>query len=597
MGVRLPFATGHVVGSVAGMGVQARRRLDLLLLVVVGLVVGSAAAAGAAVGDGERVTGLWAGAEFVGDGSARVVEVVDYDFGVLRRHGIFRDVPGLPPDAQVTAASVSAPDDVELTSMGADTRIRIGDPARTISGRHRYRIQYALEDVALGGRLAWDAVGTGWRVGIGAVRVDVVAPFEFQAVRCVQGEVGSQAPCEVVQPEPGHLVAKTGALPAGQGATLYATSGRELPRAPGLPVPSAGGPADATSGVPVAGLLAGAVALVGAGLASRLVRRAGRERVPLGGTAAVALADRAGTDGEIRVDAAELASLASIEFTPPAELTPAQGGVLLVEAVQEQHKLAWLISAAADGYIDLQGDGQEVTLVCLAGQDRSPTARILNRAFAGRQRLTLGSYDPSFAGAWSEIAEELATWHRTSGLWDPAGDLRQRLVRMLGGVAAVGGLAVAALGGAAANRWGRGWLAVLAWGALLAGVGLAAVVRAWELRVRTPMGSGLWLRVESFRRFLAGSEAHHAEEAAKRGVLGEYTAWAVAFGEDDRWSRAVAASTVPPKTAHYPLMARRLPSAMSTTTTAPQSSGSGGGSGGGGGGVGGGSGGGGGGSW
>jgi len=398
MGVRLPFATGHVVGSVAGMGVQARRRLDLLLLVVVGLVVGSAAAAGAAVGDGERVTGLWAGAEFVGDGSARVVEVIDYDFGVLRRHGIFRDVPGLPPDAQVTAASVSAPDDVELTSMGADTRIRIGDPARTISGRHRYRIQYALEDVALGGRLAWDAVGTGWRVGIGAVRVDVVAPFEFQAVRCVQGEVGSQAPCEVVQPEPGHLVAKTGALPAGQGATLYATSGRELPRAPGLPVPSAGGPADPTSGVPVAGLLAGAVALVGAGLASRLVRRAGRERVPLGGTAAVALADRAGTDGEIRVDAAELASLASIEFTPPAELTPAQGGVLLVEAVQEQHKLAWLISAAADGYIDLQGDGQEVTLVCLAGQDRSPTARILNRAFAGRQRLTLGSYDPSLVG-------------------------------------------------------------------------------------------------------------------------------------------------------------------------------------------------------
>jgi hypothetical protein len=214
------------------MGVQARRRLDLLLLVVVGLVVGSAAAAGAAVGDGERVTGLWAGAEFVGDGSARVVEVIDYDFGVLRRHGIFRDVPGLPPDAQVTAASVSAPDDVELTSMGADTRIRIGDPARTISGRHRYRIQYALEDVALGGRLAWDAVGTGWRVGIGAVRVDVVAPFEFQAVRCVQGEVGSQAPCEVVQPEPGHLVAKTGALVATSarfGAAFAAWKGFDSP--------------------------------------------------------------------------------------------------------------------------------------------------------------------------------------------------------------------------------------------------------------------------------------------------------------------------------------------------------------------------------
>jgi hypothetical protein len=68
-------------------------------------------------------------------------------------------------------------------------------------------------------------------------------------------------------------------------------------------------------------------------------------------------------------------------------------------------------------------------------------------------------------------------------------------------------------------------------------------VRAWELRVRTPAGSGLWLwlRTESFRRFLAGSEAHHAEEAARRGHLREYTAWAVAVGEVDRWSRAVAA--------------------------------------------------------
>ena len=86
--------------------------------------------------------------------------------------------------------------------------------------------------------------------------------------------------------------------------------------------------------------------------------------------------------------------------------------------------------------------------------------------------------------------------------------------------------------------------------------------------MRTPAGSGLWLRVESFRRFLAESEAYHAEEAAKRGVLREYTAWAVALGEIDRWSRAVSASTVIPETAgselrlHVPVAAdldRRRP--------------------------------------
>jgi uncharacterized membrane protein len=102
--------------------------------------------------------------------------------------------------------------------------------------------------------------------------------------------------------------------------------------------------------------------------------------------------------------------------------------------------------------------------------------------------------------------------------------------------------------------------------------------------------------VESFRRFLAASEARHADEAAKRGVLREYTAWAVAVGEVDRWSRAVAASSAArdPAVAQYAVIGPSLSSATAATSTAPSSSGGGGG---GGGGVGGGAGGGGGGSW
>ena len=102
-------------------------------------------------------------------------------------------------------------------------------------------------------------------------------------------------------------------------------------------------------------------------------------------------------------------------------------------------------------------------------------------------------------------------------------------------------------------------------------------MRAWELRVRTLAGSGLWLRTESFRRFLAGSEAHHAEEAAKRGHLREYTAWAVAVGELDRWSRAVAASSAAqadPAAARYPLMVPALLSGSSGASKQPSSSGS-----------------------
>ena len=76
------------------MRTQAHRRLDLILLAIGGLFAAVVAAVGAVAGDGERVTALWAGAEVDAQGAARIVEVVDYDFGSEPRHGIFRDVPG-----------------------------------------------------------------------------------------------------------------------------------------------------------------------------------------------------------------------------------------------------------------------------------------------------------------------------------------------------------------------------------------------------------------------------------------------------------------------------------------------------------------------
>jgi hypothetical protein len=574
------------------MRTGARRRIDAIVLTAAGLVVGGAAALGAAAGDGERVTGMWAGAEIARDGGARIVEAIDYDFGSQARHGIFRDVPGLRPDAPVRVSSATAPDDVELSGSSLQTRIRIGDPARTVTGRHRYTVAYPLEGVAPDGRLAWDAVGTSWPVEVAGVEVHAVAPYELVAPRCVHGAGGADNPCGVTQPEPGHLVARVDALPAGEGVTLFASAGRRLQAAPALPAPPAGVPADPGTGLLLPGLLATAAALLGAAPVSRLVRLAGRERVAAGGAADAAWGE---PGGEVRIDADRLASLATVEFAPPAALTPAQGGVVLAEAVQKEHKVAWLIGAAIDGYVDLEGDGRALTLVRLPRHDGT-TAYTLDMAFAGRERLQLGEYDASFAGAWRVVGSELAAWQRACGLWDPAGDGRRILGWVLGGVAAVAGLVLAGIGGGLANRWGSGWLALVALGALLAGGGAAAAVRAWELRVRTPAGSGLWLRVESFRRFLAASEAHHADEAAKRGFLREYTAWAVAVGEIDRWSRAVAASGATasdPATTHYAAMAPSLAAATSATSAKPSSSGNGGG----GGSVGGGAGGGGGGSW
>ena len=94
-----------------------------------------------------------------------------------------------------------------MTGTAQQTRLRIGDPDRTVSGRHRYTIAYRLAGVAPG-RAA--GLGRGRdRLAGGDRRAElhVVAPYRLEDARCVQGAAGSQDPCPVAQPEPGHLVA------------------------------------------------------------------------------------------------------------------------------------------------------------------------------------------------------------------------------------------------------------------------------------------------------------------------------------------------------------------------------------------------------
>ena len=82
------------------MQTTSRRRLDTALIAGGSLVIGAVALVGAVVGDTERVERLWTSAELADDGSAQITEVIDYNFGALsEKHGIFRDVPDLSPEA------------------------------------------------------------------------------------------------------------------------------------------------------------------------------------------------------------------------------------------------------------------------------------------------------------------------------------------------------------------------------------------------------------------------------------------------------------------------------------------------------------------
>ncbi|GLY89133.1 DUF2207 domain-containing protein [Actinoallomurus iriomotensis] len=600
-------------GRTAGE-VRRRRRRRVVWAVVAALVVGGVAALITLLGQNERVARMWAEAELSADGGARVTEVIDYDFGgANRRHGIFRDVPGIPEDAKVSVTMDGRPVPYDVDPDWGDhgeTRILIGDADHLISGHHRYRIQYPLEGVAPGGKLAWNAVGTGWQVPLGHIEIQVTGPFAFGDVRCVSGRSGSRNPCRAGRPQPGHLTLGLAALKAGQGATLYATSAGGLAAAPPSPAEPSG-PVVLVDrpGALWVGLYAAGVALAAGLPVGWALRRAGRERI-----AADALPG-AGRAGKVRrVDVTRLAALATEASSPPEELTPAQGGLLLDELVQPRHQVAWLLSAAIDGYLVLDDDNDASPTLTRPSREEVPredraVREVLDQAFAGRDSLSLGGYhDPYFTAAWNKIAEQLREWRVGSGLWETSRDRAPQRLMIGGLVGVLAGLITVGVAGAAAGGAHGYWPVLLPIGAAVAGASVALFSGADETLVRTPRGSKLWLEVESFRRYLAGAGAEHVEKAAEAGALDQYTAWAVALGVADRWSEAAEKSTVPPPSGHRraraslsrPLLAMSVLSAVSSTVKPPSSgsgSGSGSSSGGGGSSVGGGAGGGGGGSW
>ncbi len=582
-----------------------RRKLDIALIIAASIVVGVVAIIGSAAGDSERVATIWVDGQIASDGTLTVSEAIDYDFGLQSRRGIFRDVDDLTTDAPVTVSSETAPDEFvvfdESFGSAVRSRIRIGDPSVTITGRHRYLVGFPLTGLATNDEFGWDAVGTEWAVPIEKSEIRLRSERELLDVQCVQGDTGSWNPCDVETVGAATLLVSTGRLTPGQGVSLFARLGDAVAvDAPDgfLPAGPASDPGLRTAYV---GLLGAVVALGGSIPVSRLIRRMGREKVHTGGSVAAAFGGS--LDGVELVDHSDLAAMATTSFAPPDGISPAHGAIVFTESVQNQVLPAWLIERAIDDEISIEGT-KDVTIrrgsVEADGADRA----VLDKMFGNRQSIDLSKHDKKFTSGWTKLKTSLNTWQKTSDYWDAGGRVMQVRVRAMSIVGGIAALVLAAAGGAASARWGGAWPIVLIIGALGAGAAATSMVRSWELLVRSPEGSAAWIQIESFRRFLEGSEAGHVENAAAMGRLREYTAWAVALGETKAWTKSVDAAV-----ANSPELGNRFASdllmvhlasnisqAAARGSTPPRSSGGGGG-GGFSGSVGGGGGGGGGGSW
>ena len=385
---------------------------------------------------------MWVGAELSDEGGTQVAEVIDYDFGLVRQA---RDLPRRSPASASSPPSRSQSGDRARRHRRRSRPIfidgeqgmelKIGDPNTTITGRHRYLLDYALpRDVLLDAAdtLRWDAVGTavdgphparrGPHRGALGVR---------RRGRAASGAEGATGGCELRRGRAGpprHRAWRT-STPArvSPSAPSGATSLAATPNVPAPPVT-----APPTPGV---GLL-----LPGARRRDHGARRApSARRRSSAAPGASASAPAASPTRPWPVEAVPPARCGSTRASwrrwppPSSRRRPSsrrpKAGCSTPSRCGPQHKVAWLIQAAIDGEIDLvEEDGRARP----AGAARARCPGRWPPRSAGATRWSSAATTPRSPRGWGQIDSQLQTWSLTSGLWDPLADRRKTSVRVLG---------------------------------------------------------------------------------------------------------------------------------------------------------------------
>jgi uncharacterized membrane protein YgcG len=520
-----------------------------------------------------------------GDDGVRIREVVDQDFGTHDRHGYERVIPndfGVPTD--VTATSPDAPDDVHTFPLGGETVIRVGDPNVTVTGQHRYVLEYTLPAARLtSGMLFLDIIGDQETLETGRIEV-ILTGLTLRDPFCSVGARGAVGGCTL---QPAGDVYRTVISPLEPGEALT-VSGEVTGRVPpaDVPIPAIPDRREEPNRAPLAALMLPLGLLSGGGV-YLLARRHGRNEVYAGGAADAAFGGPLPPPGSppqaVRlVPDTKMDELATTEFVPPPGLAPWQGNVLLRERIDERSVNAWFSGHAARDILTITRDGDKVVLARGPRFDEADAADldVLRPLFRKGDSVTLGGYHKEFATAWNAARSLMQRSIAQSGYWKRLPPTTRGtgcstpllLIAAVWLVIAFGSMLSAVLG-----VFGGAVGAVL-FGLLVPGLTAFAMYRSL-LPARSAAGSALALRTESFRRFLAASEGRHVEWAWQHGVLREYSAWAVALGAADTWQRAMEASSVPPtEVSTGPLVVWAMAPSLTKAHTPPSSSGSSGGS-------------------
>jgi uncharacterized membrane protein YgcG len=526
--------------------------LFLLLVVAVAALVARPSVAHAQSA-GEHITRYDFAATVEDDGDLAVREAIEYDFGAGEHHGIFRDIPTrlryddrndrVYPLRDVRVTSPDAPAGVSRESgPGGTTRLRIGDPDRTVSGVHHYVIEYTL----VGGlnafadhvELYWNAIGTEWPIPIEHVTATVRTPAAITRSTCFAGPAQSSNPCE--QSSVDGTSARFGetSLAPGEALTFVVAlpSGSVTATGPVLEERWSASRAFERSSGTVAGAIA-VLVLVLLGVGS-LAWRIGRDRRAVGGVVDAAFAGAGATDERVPLfEGREV----PVEFEPPDKLRPGQLGTLVDERANPLDVTATIVDLAVRGFLRIEEidkahwfSKRDWRLVKLKDGDQLVHYETLlfHAIFASGDTVELSDLKNKFASKLHEVQGALYEDAVERGWFSGRPDHVRAVWAGVGIVVTVAGVVLTALVAS------RTHLGLVPTPIVLGGIALLAM--SGRMPRRTAKGRGVLVRTLGFKRFIDESEKDRARFAEQQHLFTEYLPYAVVFGATEQWAKAFA---------------------------------------------------------
>lgn len=502
---------------------------------------------------GERITRYDTLVTVEENGDLVVEETIDYDFGTSARHGIYRDIQVrydyderyervYPVKVELVRAAPGTPAGFVVETEGRLLRIRIGDPDRTITGRHtyivRYRVSRALNAFGDHDELYWNTPSPEWGVPISGVTTRVVAPGPIQKVACFSGPRESRLPCASATADGAAATFTHPALGPYEGMSVVAGFAKGLVPPPSPKLDERWSVGRAFAVTPLTASVSLALLLLLVGVILRAGWTQGRDRRFQGSPVDVAFGNESGSEELVPLFERPLTP---VEFAPPDNLRPGQIGTLVDEVANPLDVTATVVDLAVRGYLRIEEIPKEGwlgkpdwKLVELKGSEGLlPYEALLRDAlFASGPEVLLSDLKDRFADKLAKVQDALYADAVAAG-WFPARPDKIRVRWIAAGIGVlVLGVALTAVAAATTH------LGLIPIPVAIAGIVLLA--SANRMPRRTAIGTGTLRRALGFKRFIDESERERAQFAERQHLFSEYLPYAVVFGATERWARAFA---------------------------------------------------------